>query len=203
MADPKTFYTETLPAQFQHALRDQQRLVEEAQRTLDGMRGVDATLQVEVRGEGGGRFVLNVGGGELTPGDAPTHPPFLTLIQEREDFDRLVAEAGDSALGFLGGISGLAGEMKLTRAKLEALASVTGCLRFVLQGERGFSLLTHFGPEPVPEEPTTTISVDADVYEALQSGELSAPDAFLTGKITVEGDMNLAMQVALAAMTPD
>lgn len=203
MTDPKTFYTQTLPEQFQHALRAQQRAVEEAQRTLDGMRGVDATLQVEVRGEGGGRFVLNVSGGELSPGDTPTHPPFLTLVQEREDFDQLVAEAGNSALGFLGGISGLAGEMKLTRAKLQALAGVTGCLRFVLEGERGFSLLTHFGPEPPPAEPTTTITVAADVYQQLQSGELSAPDAFLAGKIAVEGDMTLAMQVALAAMTPD
>jgi hypothetical protein len=170
---------------------------------LDGMRAVDATIRVEVRGAGGGTFYLNVAAGRLSAGDAPAHPPFLTLVQERAAFERLAAEAGDSAMAFLGGLSGLSGEMKLTRARLDLLAGVKGSLRFEVKGEDGFALLTVFGDGPVPERPDTTIAVDPDAYRALRSGELEPQDAFLSGRIAVEGDMQLAMQIALAAMSPD
>jgi len=203
MSDPGTFYTETLPAQWNQALREQERLVEAEQRTLEGMRAVQASLGVEVRGEGGGRFFLDIVAGRLMPVDEPAHPPFLTLVQDRADFEQLVAEAGSSALGFLGGLSGLAGEMKLTRAKVEQLAGLQGCLSFEVQGDGGFTLLTHFGAGPVPAEPTARIAVDREAYRALQDGELNPQEAFMAGQIQVEGDLQLAMQIALAALTPD
>ena len=200
--DPRTFYTKRLPEQFNRALRDQERAVEEAQRVLDGMRGVDATICVEVSGEDGGTFFLNVSGGRLTPGDEPAYPPFLTLLQDRPAFDRLAAEAGDSTMGFLGGLSGLAGEMKLTRGRIDNLADVNGVLRFELQGEGGFALTTRFGEGPFPENPDTTIRLEREAYRALRSGELEPQDAFMSGQIAVEGDMQLAMQIALAALSP-
>lgn len=201
--DPKDFYTQTLPAQWNRALHAQEQLVEETQRVLEGMRQVDATLRIEVRGEGGGTFFLNIQGGVLSADDAPSHPPVLTMVQDRSAFERLVAEAGDSALGFLGGLSGLAGELKLTRARLESLKQISGAMRFEILGEAGFSLLTHFGTGPVPEQPDTWIRVDRETYEALRRGALNPQDAFLGGKILVEGDMQLAMQIALVAMAPD
>lgn len=201
--DPRRFYTERLPEQWNRALREQEREVEAARRVLEGMRGVNATIRVDVSGDGGGRFFLNVSEGRLEPGDAPAHPPFLTMVQDRDAFESLVAEAGDSALGFLGGVSGLAGEMKLTRGRLDNLAGVSGTLRFVLEGEGGFALLTHFGAGEPADPPTTTITVDAAAYRALRSGELNPQDAFLSGQIAVEGDMQLAMQIALAALSPD
>ncbi len=203
MTDPKTFYTEQLPIQWNRALREQERSAEAARRLLEGMRAVDATLRVEVRGDAGGSFYLNIAGGVLAAAAAPAHEPFLTLVQDRDAFERLVAEAGDSALGFLGGISGLAGEMKLTRSRVETLQSMAGCLRFELTGPGGFALLAHFGPGALPETPDATIRVEAEAYRALRSGQLNPQDAFLSGKIQVEGDMQLAMQLALAALAAD
>ncbi len=203
LPDPKTFYTERLPEQFERALREQERSVEAAQRVLDGMRAVNATLAVEVSGEGGGRFYLNIEAGRLSPGDAPAREPVMTLIQERPDFDRLVRDAGDSALGFLGGLSGLAGEIRLTRQRLEALSGLSGSLRFEVSGDEGFALVTQFGPGPAPEEPTTTITIDPEVYAQLRGGALDAQSAFMTGKIDVKGDMQLAMQLALAVLAPE
>lgn len=201
--DPRTFYTEELPEQWNRALREQERAAEAAARVLEGMRAVNATIRVEVRGDGGGTFFLNVEDGRLRPGDAPAHRPFLTLVQDRQAFERLAAEAGDSALGFLGGLSGLAGDMKLTKARIDALAGVQGCVRFELRGEGGFALVTHFGDGPVPEEPTARIALDMAAYRALRRGELNPQDAFMGGQIAVEGDMQLAMQLALAALAPD
>lgn len=201
--EPRAFFTEILPVQFERALREQERAVEAAQRLLDGMRGVHATLAVEVRGEGGGVFFLNVEGGRLAPGEAPARPPVLTLVQQRRDFERLIRDAGDSALGFLGGLTGLAGEMKLTRARLDLLAGVKGTLRFQVKGDEGFAVTTHFGAGTPKDPPDTVIRVDPSVYAELRSGVLDAQNAFLSGKLELEGDMQLAMQVALAAMAPD
>ena len=201
--DPQSYFTERLPVQFERALRAQERAVEAARRLLDGMRAVDTTIVVEVSGEGGGRFVLNVDAGRLTPGDAPAHPVVMTLVQTRRDFERLIRDAGDSALGFLGGLSGLAGEIKLTKERLGLLAGLRGTLRFRVKGDDGFAVLTHFGPGAPKEPPDTEIRVDPEVYADLQAGRLDAQNAFMSGKLELEGDMQLAMQLALAAMSPD
>jgi hypothetical protein len=200
---PRHFYAERLPEQFNRALREQERRVEAAQRALDGMRAVSATIRIEVRGTDGGTFFLNVEHGVMSAGDAPAHPPFLAVIQDRAAFEKLAREAGDSALGMLGGLSGLAGEMKLTRARIDNLAGVRGTLRFEVTGPEGFALLTQFGDGAVADPPTTTIRVDPETYAALRGGRLDPQQAFMGGKIQVEGDMQLAMQLALAALSPD
>jgi len=45
--------------------------------------------------------------------------------------------------------------------------------------------------------------VERSAYADLRSGRLNPQDAFLTGQIQVEGDLQLAMQLALAAVSPD
>lgn len=200
---PAEFYTRRIPEQWNRALREQQRLAESAARKLEGMRAVNASIRVEVRDEGGGTFYLNVAEGSMCAGSAPTHPPFLTLVQDGVAFRRLAREAADSALALLGGLSGLAGEMKLTRARLDLLKGVSGSLRFEVTGPEGFVLLTRFGEGPVPEEPDTTIRVAPEVYADLRAGRLDPQNAFMGGRIQVEGDMQIAMQLALAAMSPD
>ena len=138
---PRTFFTETLPAQFDAALREQERAALAAGRVLEGMRAVHATIRVDVQGEGGGAFFLNISAGRVTPGETALHAPFLTLVLARASFDAFVAEVGDSALGFLGALSGLAQEMKLTKARIELLAGVQGSVRFEVRGAGGFALL--------------------------------------------------------------
>ena len=64
-------------------------------------------------------------------------------------------------------------------------------------------LATHFGPAPVPAEPKTRIRVDAEAYRDLRSGALDPQLAFMNERIVVEGDMQAAMQLALAAVSPD
>ena len=200
---PQQFYGERLPEQWNRLLADQERAVAEAQRVLDAMRAVSTTLKIEVRGPEGGTFFLNVDSGRMSASDTAAHPLLLTLIQDAAAFERVVQEAGDSALGFLGGISGLAGEMRLTAGRVRNLEGVAGCLEFRVTGESGFGLLTHFGPDPVPQEPNTRIRVDESAYRELREGRLDPQNAFMTGRIQVEGDMQLAMQLALAALSPD
>jgi hypothetical protein len=167
------------------------------------MRAVNATIRIDVRGADGGTFFLNVSAGHVSAGEAALHAPVLTLALERASFDRFVAEVGGSALGFLGALSGVAQEMRLTQARVAGLAGLVGSVRFQVRGEDGFTLLTHFGPGESAPEASTSISVDRDAYSDLRAGQLNPQDAFLNGRIQVEGDLQLAMQLALVAVSPD
>jgi hypothetical protein len=202
-AEPARFFGEELPSELNRTLREQERKVEAERRILEAMRAVDATLCFEVQGEGGGTFFVNLEGGRATSSDRAARPPLLRIVQDRESFDRLVREAGDSPLRLIGGLSGLGEQLRLTRGRVEALAGVAGRVRFEVSGEQGFWLLTCFGGAAAGDAPDATIRVDHAAYEELKAGKLDPPGAFLSGRIEVDGDAQLAMRIALAAMAPE
>ncbi|MGH0037612.1 MAG: SCP2 sterol-binding domain-containing protein [Myxococcota bacterium] len=200
---PRAFYTERIPAQFNRALDEQAGAGEQGAKLLEDMRAVNATLKVVVEAEDGGHFYLNVDNGRMEAGDRPARPPFLTLVHDAAAFERLEQEAGDSALGFLGGLAGMAGDIRLTRSRLANLENIQGSVGFEMVGDGGFSLVTHFGEGEPPSEPQCRISVQSEAYARLKSGELNPQDAFMGGQIDVEGDVQIAMQLALAILSPD
>ena len=198
---PAAFYTKRIPEQFNRALAAEREAEGEEGRVYLGLRAVNATLRAELSsGEG---WYLNIVDGEMSPGTEPAHKPFLTLRHDLGDFEALEREAGDSALGFLGGMAGLNAEIKLTKQRVDNMRLVGGCVRFTLTGERGFTILTHFGTGALPDEPNCELSIDGGIYDKLQAGELDAQQAFMSGKIDILGDMQMAMQLALSVMSPD
>jgi SCP-2 sterol transfer family len=201
--DPRAFFTEQLPAQLNRLLGEQQARAETARRVLEGMRAVDATIRFEVRGEGGGTWFVNIAEGRSSAAAEPSRPPFLTLSIDRKDFEPLYREAGENVLGFLGGVSGLGSEIKLTRARLDLLEAVRGSLLFELTGADGFRLLVGLGTDAPEGDPGATIRIDTETYRALREGRSEPQEAFLAGKIQVEGDPQLAMNLALAVLAPD
>jgi hypothetical protein len=200
---PRAFYTQRIPAQFNRALEEQVAAGEAGAKLLEDMRAVTATLKIVVESDDGGTFFLNVDRGVMEAGDEPAQPPFLTLVHDAAAFARLEEEAGDSALGFLGGLAGLAGDIRLTRNRLANLEGLSGSVGFEMVGEGGFRLLTHFGSGDPSPEPQCRISVEAEAYRKLKAGELNPQDAFMGGQINVEGDAQMAMQLALAVLSPD
>ncbi|MDX1412791.1 MAG: SCP2 sterol-binding domain-containing protein [Candidatus Promineifilaceae bacterium] len=44
------------------------------------------------------------------------------------------------------------------------------------------------------ENPTATLSMDADDFEAMSKGDLNPMMAFMSGKIKVDGDLNAVMK---------
>jgi putative sterol carrier protein len=127
----------------------------------------------------------------------------MTLAHDLDAFEVLERESGDSVLGFLGGLAGLEEALKLTAARMQNLEGLTGTLRFALTGEDGFALLVHFGDGEIAEEPKCGLEVEREAYEKLRTGEINPQEAFMNQQIAVTGDMQMAMQLALAAMTPD
>lgn len=203
--DPATFYRERVPAQFNRTFEAQRALADagdaDAARVLEGMRTVNATIEVEV--EGDGRYHLNVDAGHMQAGERNAHAPFMTMKHDLASFAVLERESGDSVLSFLGGLAGMSEDMRLTSQRIQNLRGIQGSLRFELTGERAFSVWVHFGDSAPPEVPDCHISIEGSSYDQLRSGELGPQDAFLGGQIQVEGDMTIGMQVALAALSPE
>src|SRR5690606_14662958 len=82
---PEVFFTERFPAQMNRQLAEQEEAAAAAQRALEGMRALDATLRFEVRGEGGGTWYVNFAGGRASASTTPSHPPFLSITLDRAD----------------------------------------------------------------------------------------------------------------------
>ncbi len=201
--DPRRFYTETIPDQFNRALDAQAGSTAPERAMYEEMCAVDATIRVDVEGEGGGRFYLNIEKGRMRAADTAAHEPFLTLLQDRRAFERIAQEASESAMALLGGLSGLAGEMRLTRRRIADLRQVDGLVQLEVTGPEGFVLRSHFGGRPLPEQPDAIIQMDASAYAKLRGGTLDPETAFIEQQIVVQGNMQTAMQLALAAVAPD
>lgn len=201
--DPHAFYTRKVPGDFNRLLDEQAARGEEGRRVFEGMVAVNGTIRVDIRGDEGATFFLNIAAGRMAPADAPSHAPFLTVIQDTSAFRRLARKAGGSSTAFLGALAGLAGDMKLTRKRMLDMEAVKALIRFEVTGENGFSILTHFGTGPLPAEPDASIRVGEETYGELRTGRLDLQSAFLDDRIQAEGDMQKVMQMAFAAVAPD
>jgi hypothetical protein len=202
--DPRTYFTQKIPGDFNRMLDGQAARGEAGRRVYDDMRAVNGTIRVDVRGADAAATVfLNIEAGRMTPGDAPNQAPFLTVIQDANAFQRLTREAGETITALLGAVAGLAGDMRLTRKRMFDMDAVDGLIRFEVTGEEGFSLLSHFGTGPLPDAPDATIRMDAATWRALQAGHRDPQSAFLEDDIHTEGDMQKVMQLAFAAVAPD
>ncbi|SDK37846.1 SCP2 sterol-binding domain-containing protein [Aliiruegeria lutimaris] len=72
---------------------------------------------------------------------------------------------------------------------------LAGSAKFVLSGE-GTIMIDAAGVRAGDEEADVTLTADADVFQQILEGDLNPTGAFMSGKLTVDGDMGLAMQLA-------
>lgn len=73
--------------------------------------------------------------------------------------------------------------------------SFDGVAKFVVNGE-GAIMIDDAGVRAGDEEADVTLSADADVFEAILNGEMNPTTAFMTGKLSVDGSMGMAMKLA-------
>ncbi|MCA9969576.1 MAG: SCP2 sterol-binding domain-containing protein [Anaerolineales bacterium] len=82
-----------------------------------------------------------------------------------------------------------------------AAAGLNTSLQFSLSGSNGGDwtvviangeMAVHEGPA---DSPAATITMDADDFVAMTTGELNAMAAFMGGKIQVDGDLSTVMQL--------
>lgn len=69
-----------------------------------------------------------------------------------------------------------------------------GLAKFSIADE-GDIIIDADGARAGDEDADVTLSADADTFQAILAGDLNATSAFMTGKLSVDGDMSKAMQL--------
>ena len=72
-----------------------------------------------------------------------------------------------------------------------------GTAKFVID-DAGALILDSAGVRISDDPGEVTLSADADTFQAILAGETNPTAAFMTGKLRVDGDMGLAMQLGNA-----
>jgi SCP-2 sterol transfer family len=177
-----------------------------------GSETLDVKLGIRLTGEDGGEWVLHVDHGHITVSRTPRDQAAFSYVQSTDDWRGALWEGKGGAIGeaaarfFRPGALAEAPPGALgaapTPAALVELAKLSGLLCLVVAPEAGepWSLGFKIGPGPIPELPTTTVRIGEADAAALGRGELDPMTAFLSGKMRVEGDMTLMLQVQAVQM---
>ena len=72
-----------------------------------------------------------------------------------------------------------------------------GVAKFVIPGE-GAIMVDASGVRAGDEAADVTLTAEAEVFRAILEGEMNPTMAFMTGKLSVDGNMGLAMQLGAA-----
>ncbi|SPF78407.1 SCP2 sterol-binding domain-containing protein [Pseudoprimorskyibacter insulae] len=69
-----------------------------------------------------------------------------------------------------------------------------GSAKFEIEGE-GSIVVDGNGARAADDETDVTLSADAETFQAMLEGDLNPTAAFMTGKLSVDGDMGTAMKL--------
>ena len=72
-----------------------------------------------------------------------------------------------------------------------------GTAKFVIEGE-GALMVDGLGVRAGDDEAEVTLTADRETFEGILSGDVNPTAAFMQGKLAVDGDMGLAMQLGAA-----
>jgi putative sterol carrier protein len=70
-----------------------------------------------------------------------------------------------------------------------------GTAKFIVEDE-GAIMIDQSGARAGDEDADVTLTASRDTFEGILSGEDNATAAFMSGKLTIDGDMGKAMQLA-------
>lgn len=88
------------------------------------------------------------------------------------------------------------GAVTMLNEKL-AGADFGGTAKFDIAGE-GAIVMDSEGARASDDTADVTLRADADTFQSILEGETDPTSAFMSGKLTVDGDMGIAMQLATA-----
>ena len=76
----------------------------------------------------------------------------------------------------------------------EKVSGFDGVAKFVINGE-GSLVIDADGVRPGDDEADVTLTADADVFQAILAGDMNPTAAFMQGKLSVDGNMGMAMKL--------
>lgn len=90
----------------------------------------------------------------------------------------------------------LEGAVEKLNTKMDG-AGFAGTAKFEIANE-GAIVVDENGARVSDDAADVTLSADADTFQSMLEGDTDPTSAFMSGKLTVEGDMGMAMQLAAA-----
>lgn len=72
-----------------------------------------------------------------------------------------------------------------------------GIAKFVIPGE-GAIVIDGNGVRAGDDDADVTLTAEADVFQQILAGDLNPTSAYMTGKLTIDGNLGLAMQLGSA-----
>jgi len=182
---PEKFFTELLPETFR----------ENRDKLPPGARAVKACITFRLEGEGGGAWSISFDGGEMkcTPGESPDS--VVKIIQSTRDWRGSIT--GERGFEFrLPGDTENGTVQFISQETVERLKAKNGSIKFVLANpDKGnWEIVAIFG-ERLYSEPDCIITIDEEDVRAMRNGELNPQTAFMSGKISMAGDIRFAMEI--------
>jgi hypothetical protein len=177
---PAQFFEELLPMGFT------------AQAQESGSAPRDFTMQFRVAGEGGGDWAVKIAGGKMTTSRG-TSDAHLTVSLTIDDWRDAVLGRNGATLGLI------IPQQRPGRPDNSARA-------MQLKGTMALELAREGDPFKVEmcfnnaAAPRTVLRMKLSDYLDMQAGKLNGQEAFMSGKIKVEGDMGFLMQIATLTM---
>lgn len=77
------------------------------------------------------------------------------------------------------------------------ITSFDGVAKFVIPGE-GAVMIDEAGVRAGDDPSDVTMTADTDVFRAILDGSMNPTMAFMSGKLTIDGSMGLAMKLGAA-----
>lgn len=198
---PREFIEDVIPSLF-------------AEVTLEpGEEAIDLRVGVVLEGEGGGEWTLHFVEGEL--GIRATRDPEaeLTVIQAVTDWRSAIWEGRPALIAEgveqirRGGANELRpptpGAEEARVDPLKGIADLRGRIEMVIadEGDGRWAVGVLVGPGAVPETPQATITLGAAEAESIRTGALHPLEALISGRLQLDGDLGLILQLQAVAMT--
>ncbi|TNF60784.1 MAG: hypothetical protein EP303_06685 [Deltaproteobacteria bacterium] len=176
---------------------------ERAQRILDDVKGVTGAASLQLTGEP--PVVLSAREGALSSGEAPAQgvPIKITAALPGDAAQLLLGEVAKT--GALDNDDVAIGAAQTASKRFEdALAGQPMTCHLTLRGVPDLGdveVRIGFNVPEVPAEPGFTTELQFSDLETVQRGELTIQELFLGGKLKMEGDYSLALQIAMQLLT--
>jgi hypothetical protein len=157
-------------------------------------------LRVSVSGAGGGAWELALDGAELRVAPPGREPPDIWLRLSLADV-RVALGAADSDLPEIVPAGWSARHILIVDPRdVDLVKQVSGRVLVEIEGRRRrrFAVDAGFGKAGVSAgRPRTTVRLDAPTFEGLRSGAIPPMQPLVDGRLKIEGDRALAMQLLL------
>ena len=173
---PEQFFEELLPMGFAAQVQE------------SGNKPVDMTMQYRLTGDGGGDWVLAIADGKMTARKGSAEANFTTTLSVNDWRDAVLGRNG-AAIGLI--VPQQRPGRPDNSARAKGLKG-TMALELAREGEP-FRVEMCFNNTATPR---TVLKMKLNEYLDMQTGKLYGQEAFMSGKIKVEGDMGFLMQIA-------